>query len=267
LKASMSRETELNNLKSEHSELLGTVSRFDEEKIKLEEKANDYAEKLEQAMKEIAELKAQQSQKATVENIESKKVTIYVDESSRYERAPFERRRSNYWRDEQQVVYMPKDTATQETEEEMAPRARRAQSRGPFRPEREAPRQFDWVREKKAREEDPAYKQLQKMITELNEKLATSEKRAKKMIQEKVIEASMAQLEKEEALMVQIEKLKEEKKELLKKMDDLQWNKAYEFTELMKVQKQEEAKAVEAALKQKQASQPVANKKKAKTGK
>lgn len=268
LKASMSKETELNNLKSEHSTLLSTVSRLDEEKVKLQEKTNEYAEKLEQAMKEIAELKAQQTQKSVVvdtDNAEPKKVTIVVDEPSR------DRRRSNnYWRDEQQVVYMPKEGATQETEEEMGPRARRAQSRGHFRNEREnkdAPRQFDWVREKKAREEDPAYKQLQKMIFDLNEKLATSEKRAKKMIQEKVIEASKEFVQREETLLAQIEKLKEEKKELVKKMDDIQWTKAYEFTELMKVQKQEEAKAIEAALKQKQASQPAASKKKAKTGK
>lgn len=99
--------------------------------------------------------------------------------------------------------------------------------------------------DKRTREEDPSFKQLEKMIIELNEKLINSEKRAKKALEEKLEEAAKAAEEKEQEFMRQIEMVQEEKKALLKKIDDMQWDRAYEYTEKMKTQKKEEVQPVD----------------------
>lgn len=210
------------------------------------------------------------------------KVTVYIEQplyrnnsyrgyyESSYDRDFYDRRRpyrySRPW-NEDRVVYQPKNSSRgfeekEKEREEYSSRYNARDNRGEIKEIKES--KFDPFRERKTREEDPVYKQLETMIKELNEKLISNEKKAKKFCEEKLLEASKMQSEKEEGLLAEVEKLKEDKKELLKKIDDMQWEQAYAYTQKAKMEKQEEEKALEAANKQKIASLESNKKKKKK---
>ena len=217
-----------------------------------------------------------------------KKVTIYIEQpsyrpyygeksryGSNYDQEVTERRRpSRSRRGYREVVYEPK-RATEEIQEDdkeyetqyNSRHGRRSPSKGHRNGTKtetqkevkvEAPKESKpevAVKEtkydpKKVREEDPVYKQLEKMVIELNEKLLNSEMRAKKMCEEKLLEASLMQAEKEKTFAEQIQKLHDDKKELLKRIEDIQWDKAYEYTQKMNSEKKQgEVKASETAKK------------------
>jgi len=122
---------------------------------------------------------------------------------------------------------------------------------------------YENPREKRMREEEMVpYRQLEKMVLELNEKLINSERRAKKMLDEKLEEVSKANEEKDQEFLQRIEKVEEEKKALLKRIDDMQWDRAYEYTEKMKQEKKEEVKVMDNKAGQTQAAASLNAKKK-----
>jgi len=89
----------------------------------------------------------------------------------------------------------------------------------------------DSRREKKP---EAAYQQLERMILDLNERLANADKRARAECNVKLEEAAKASAEKEDKLLEEIAKIKEEKKELEKRLEDIEWTHAVEMNNLMK---------------------------------
>jgi len=87
---------------------------------------------------------------------------------------------------------------------------------------------------KKPKDEDPIRSSYEKIIRELNEKIANNEKNYKKEISLRVLEAKKQHIEKEEQLQAEIDNLQQEKNNLLKKIEDIEWDKAYEYNDKTK---------------------------------
>jgi len=155
----------------------------------------------------------------------------YYNRGGYYEKKRYDRPHKPYYKDRDDYYY------------ESRRNSYKAEYEPVQEPVKEEKQEAHW--DKRTREEDPAFKQLEKMIIDLNEKLVTSEKRAKKVLEEKLEEAAKASEEKEQELIRQIEMVQEEKKALLKKIDDMQWDRAYEYTEKMKTEKKEEVKVLD----------------------
>ena len=86
------------------------------------------------------------------------------------------------------------------------------------------------IRNRKELDLDPIYKSLEGIIRELQEKLSNNEKNVKKQIESKILEENEKFAQHEKSLLAEIENLKQEKNALIKKFDDIEWQKAYEYT-------------------------------------
>lgn len=108
-------------------------------------------------------------------------------------------------------------------------------------------------RSKQQKESEPANKRLEKLVKELNEKLILNEKNTKKEIEIRVLEASKQFQEREQKLYTEIELLKEDKKALLKKIEDMEWEKAYEYSDRIRKEKLDK-EIIQQELKKEQAN-------------
>jgi len=90
------------------------------------------------------------------------------------------------------------------------------------------------IKTKKQREQDPVHARYEKIIKELNEKIVNIDKTRKKDAEIQILESSKQYIEREEKLSSEIEALKQQNLALAKKIEDIEWNKAYEYTEKLK---------------------------------
>jgi predicted nucleic acid-binding Zn-ribbon protein len=90
------------------------------------------------------------------------------------------------------------------------------------------------VKTKKTKDQDPIHARYEAIIKELNEKISNFDKSRKKDAELKALEATKQYIEKEEKFAVEIEDLKQQNAALLKKIEDIEWNKAYEYTQSSK---------------------------------
>ena len=126
------------------------------------------------------------------------------------------------------------------------------------------------IKSRKELDTDPIYKKLEGIIKELNEKLMNSEKNAKKQVEGRVSDETKKFLVREEDLLREIEDLKQERSNLAKKIDDIEWEKAYEHNEKTKKEKADlQGSAVESVKSQSQVgnTEPETKKKKKKKNK